>query len=301
MATHDTPDVQPDTAFPTLASTALNAVNAQATELAAQLGYDGSLTVGALEDEIRFYQKRTVEACLELGKRLLLLKELTPHGEFAQRTELLGIGDRMARKFMTATLKFSKRNSNSVLQAAGNQSKLLELVVLDDGEIDELENGGAVGQITLDSIETMSVSELKKALREARADLTAREKVLADKTEKLSSMAVELAKAETPARRVQPVNPVDVGNEIRAEVTQLAGAAEVSIRALRTGLAALGEHTAEHGVDHGQFAAGLMCQLELAINQLRGEFGIGDTPDGEAVPEWLRGGVDTLMTPPEMA
>ena len=111
-------------------------MNAQVTSLAAQLGYDGSLTVGALEDEIRFYQRRTVEACLELGKRLLLLKELAPHGEFVQRTELLGISKRMSQKFMSATLKFAKTNSSSLLQKAGNQTKLLELVMLDDDEIE---------------------------------------------------------------------------------------------------------------------------------------------------------------------
>lgn len=278
---------QPDTAFPTLNSTALNAVNAQVTSLAAQLGYDGSLTVGALEDEIRFYQRRTVEACLELGKRLLLLKELAPHGEFVQRTELLGISKRMSQKFMSATLKFAKTNSSSLLQAAGNQSKLLELVVLDDGEIDELENGGAVGQITLDSIETMSVSELKKALREAKADLTAREKVLADKTAKLNELAVELAKKPT---RVEPADPVDVGDEIRREATMLASQAEVTIRAMRPALLALAEHTEAHGIDHGDFTAGLFCQLELALRQLRGEFGVKTAPDGDDTPEWMRPG-----------
>jgi len=104
--------------------------NAQA--LAEQLGYKGSLTVGSLEDEIRFYQRRTVEACLELGARLLLLKELTPQGDFVQRIELLGINRRMGQRFMAATMRFGKSDTKSLLAAAGNQSKLLELVVLDD-------------------------------------------------------------------------------------------------------------------------------------------------------------------------
>ena len=104
--------------------------------LATQLGYQGALTVGAIEDEIRFYQQRTVEACMELGKRLLILKEMTPHGEFNKRMEMLNFTPRMAQKFMSAVLKFSKTNSNSLLQKAGNQTKLLELVMLDDDEIE---------------------------------------------------------------------------------------------------------------------------------------------------------------------
>lgn len=143
-----------------------NATPAQA--LATQLGYDGALTVGALEDEIRFYQHRTAEVCLELGKRLIMLKELTPHGDFAKRAELLGFSRRMAQKFMSATLKFSKANSNSLLRSAGTQTKLLELVLLDEDEIEELENGGSVRGIDLDDVEAMSVSELKKALRDGR-------------------------------------------------------------------------------------------------------------------------------------
>lgn len=42
--------------------------------LATQLSYDGDLSVGALEDGIRLYQRRTIEDLFELGKRLLLLK-----------------------------------------------------------------------------------------------------------------------------------------------------------------------------------------------------------------------------------
>ena len=61
--------------------------NQNAIAVALQVGYDGTLSVGALEDEIRFYQRRSVEACIELGKRFLVLKELAPHGEFQKRVE----------------------------------------------------------------------------------------------------------------------------------------------------------------------------------------------------------------------
>lgn len=170
----------------------LSVINAEANEnahaLAVRLGYEGALTVGALEDEIRFYQRRTVEACLELGKRLLILKELTPHGEFTQRLELLGINERMARRFMGATVKFSKTDAKSVLMAVGNQSKMLELVVLDDGEIEALERGETVRGIELDDIECMSASELRAALREAKADAEATDRVLADNQKAITKL-----------------------------------------------------------------------------------------------------------------
>jgi hypothetical protein len=175
----------------------LAAMNAQASAnahaLASQLGYDGSLTVGALEDEIRFYQARSVEAVLELGKRLIILKELTPFGEFERRAELLGIDGSLARKFMSATMKFSKRETFPVLKSAKSQSKMLELLVLDDGEIAALADGESARGLKLDDIETMSVRELKAALRAAQADATATDRVLEEKSKSITKLQKEIA------------------------------------------------------------------------------------------------------------
>ncbi|MCY6443234.1 hypothetical protein OQH26_019230 [Acinetobacter baumannii] len=168
--------------------------------LATQLGYDGALTVGALEDEIRFYQMRTVEACMELGKRLLILKEMTAHGEFEKRIEILGLSPRMARKFMSAVLKFANRNSNSVLQAAKTQTKLLELVVLDDDDLDFIEQGGSIGAVSLDSIDTMSTRELKQALRDAKADKDAADLLLKKKDEKINELDSKVTKLQSPVQ-----------------------------------------------------------------------------------------------------
>ena len=168
--------------------------------LATQLGYEGALTVGALEDEIRFFQQRTVEAVMELGKRLLILKEITPHGEFNKRVEMLNFTPRMAQKFMSAVLKFSKTNSSSLLQKAGNQTKLLELVTLDDDEIEIIEQGGSIGEVSLDTIETMSVRELKDELRRVKADKEATDLLLQKKDQKINELDSELTKAKSPVQ-----------------------------------------------------------------------------------------------------
>lgn len=166
--------------------------------LATQFGYEGSLTVGALEDEIRFYQRRTVEASLELGKRLILLKEMTPHGEFKQRTEMLNINERAAQRFMSAAFKFTKSDNLSLLKAAGNQSKLLELLVLDDEEIKELNEGGSVNDITLDDIDRMTSSELRKKLREMKADNEAKDQILQKKDQKINELDAKVTKLQSP-------------------------------------------------------------------------------------------------------
>lgn len=173
--------------------------------LATQLGYDGDLSVGSLEDGIRLYQKRTIEDLLELGKRLLLLKEQTPHGEFLSRVELLGFDKSVARKLMVATLKFAKMETSPLLKAVNSQSKLLELIVLDDGDIDVIEQGGSIGEVNLDSIDTMSVRELKKALREAKStieskdqDLQAKDQIIGTKDRRNNELLEENTKLKSP-------------------------------------------------------------------------------------------------------
>jgi hypothetical protein len=144
-----------------------------AVKLAEELGYTEILTVGALEDGIRFYQQRTAEACLELGKRLLLLKELSAHGEFLDRVKLLGFSKQSASRFMSAAHKFTKMKSPNVgllAQTVGTQAKLLELLILDDDDIEELAKGNEANGVTLDEIECMTATELRKALRKHKAE-----------------------------------------------------------------------------------------------------------------------------------
>lgn len=264
---------------------AAQAARENALALAEDLGYEGEMTVTSLENEIRFYQRRSVEAVLELGKRLLLLKELTPHGEFVGRIETLGIGKRLARQFMAATLKFSKVQTSALLKSVDSQCKLLELVVLDDAEIEALESGESVRGVTLDKIETMSVRELKAALRESKADLEASREAVARRDEKVRSLEEELNK-----KRLTLIPPDEAGEQIRSEASRIAYTAESEIRGnLRLAFQELEKHAEENHLSHEDFMSGIVCQIEQALNQLRGEFGIKDAPDGSEVPAWLRG------------
>lgn len=146
------------------ARNALAVVEANAAALAQQLGYEGALTVGTLEDEIRFYQRRTVEAILETGKRLLLLKEVTPHGEFQQRVELLGFSGPTARRFMQAAAKTSKSLKLSDLSTqVKNASAFLELVTHDDDVLENLQE--------MDDIDRLSASQLRERLRQSEQDV----------------------------------------------------------------------------------------------------------------------------------
>lgn len=167
-------------------------VRASVLALARDLGYEGALDPDVLESGIQGNQQRVQFEMFEAGKRLLLLREQCEHGNFLMRLERLDILPRAAQKFMQATLKFSNAPSTAHLAGYG-KTKLLELLVLDDEEITELTQGGSARGITLDAAAKMTVSELRKALREADASLAAKTRVLGDKETTISGLQEQLA------------------------------------------------------------------------------------------------------------
>ncbi len=179
------------------------------TVLAKEIGYEGTLTIGALEDEIRFYQRRTVEALLECGKRLVLLKKMTPHGEFAQRVEMLGFAERTAQRFMQAAQKVSRSANLAVLSnQVKSASAFLELVTHDDDALESLKD--------MDDIDRMSASELRSTLRQAKED----NKFLAEKRDKEQQRADNAEKALKsggPKARSLEARVADFSKDVDAE------------------------------------------------------------------------------------
>lgn len=163
-----------------------------ARALAQQIGYllpADSTDPDLIQRDITANMRRSVEACLEVGKGLAVLKQRCPHGEFTSRLDVMGIDDSIARRFMQAAIKFSKRASTNVLQAVGNQTKLFELLVLDDEQLDELELTGQTGELALDDIATMGVRELRKECRELREQAKAKDRLLNDKNTMIDELS----------------------------------------------------------------------------------------------------------------
>lgn len=156
--------------------------NDNARAVALQVGYEGSMAVDALVDEIRFYQRQTVEACLQLGRRLLVLKEFSQIGKiFEERLDELGISKSSAYRFMGAALKTAKSANLSLLSGqVKSVSAFLELVTHDDDVIENLAE--------MDDIERMSASELRAKCRELKAEHTATEEVLAKRNAQIDKL-----------------------------------------------------------------------------------------------------------------
>lgn len=258
--------------------------------MATQLGYDGILTVGALEDGIRFYQHRTAESLFEMGKRLLLLKEMTAHGEFVQRVEMLGFSKRMAQKYMSAVIKISKTKTFSLLDKAGSQSKLLELLALDDDEIQVIEQGGSIGDVDLDSIEQMSVRELKQALRDAKADAQAKDNIIKKKDEKLNELDAELTKLQSPAQ-IQARAETEQQQLAQSALEQIQSATLTlhnDIARFVNSCQAVAETIEQHGLYHlqEQYESNIVAMFQQ-VAQLSTTLGVQVDFSEMVTPSWL--------------
>ncbi|HBU9630370.1 TPA: DUF3102 domain-containing protein [Escherichia coli] len=266
----------------------LNAMTQHRMEIMQQFGDGLPYERDRVVHEARFYMAQSAEAMLEAGKRLIILKENEPHGEFIKILESeLGLAYRTSVRMMQASTKYLSPTlkPNVPTLAHLGKAKLFELMTEDDEELAELADGGTVAGMTLDDVDRMSVRELRQALREARETNAAQQRVLADKNEKIDSLSTRLEKKA----RIQPPEPDEEVKKLRAEVTALAVEAESAIAVrLSSAFETLCAYCTENMIDTPRdFMAGLVCQLESTARSLRSTFDLPDEPTGDVAPSWL--------------
>ncbi|EFN6104566.1 DUF3102 domain-containing protein [Escherichia coli] len=266
----------------------LNTMAQHRVEIMQQFGDGLPYERDRIVHEARFYMTQSAEAMLEAGKRLIILKENEPHGDFINIVESeLSMSKRTAQVMMQASIKYLSPQLESKAQtfALLGKAKLFELMTEDDENLAELADGGTVAGLTLDDVDRMSVRELRQALREARETNAAQQRVLADKNEKIDSLSTRLEKKS----RIQPPEPDEEVKKLRAEVTALAVEAESAIAVrLSSAFETLCAYCAENMIDTPRdFMAGLVCQLESTARSLRSTFDLPDEPTGNAAPSWL--------------
>ncbi|EJJ4407180.1 DUF3102 domain-containing protein [Salmonella enterica] len=226
--------------------------------------------------ETRFYMAQSAEAMLEAGKRLVILKENEPYGEFQSIAKNeLGLDDRIARKMAQAAIKFlspqleEKRKTFSDL----GRSKLYELMLEDDEELIELAEGGTIADLTLDDIDRMSVRELRKALRESKEDLAASRKLNAEKSQEINELK------ETHFKSIDPDEAI---NRVISDFTERHEAVlRTFIGALPDFFQRLEDDYNNRGISHTGLMAGLLHDIEREIASVRAQFDIPElnTPD----------------------
>lgn len=166
-------------------------------------------------------------------------------------------------------------------------TKLLELAVEDDEDLDALAEGGTLAGLNLDDVDRMSSRELRRALREAREKASVTEEVLAEKSRKIDTLATDLAAERNRGlRRPQAEAPrVDqVRVDLQAEVARRRVGVLSAIRGLRLALEALTGHVREHGLDPSEDAGaigGAIGPVQEILAELVTEYAAFDA--GQAV------------------
>jgi hypothetical protein len=223
------------------------------------LPYDRTRIVG----EARFYAGQSAEAMLEFGKRLVILKEHEPHGDFLHILDSqIGMAPRTAQHIMQAAIKYSSPKTKALSHLS--KSKLFELMTEDDEQLAELADGGTVAGMTLDDIEKMPVSELRKALRKAREDVEDTQRVIADKNKKIDSQAKQI-------NRIKKMPADELAAQLRTEITSLQSSIEHDLRV--NFLNGLMELLNQDDASHLDFVKSQINLLENAMQFLRENIG----------------------------
>ncbi|MEY2689202.1 MAG: hypothetical protein RL375_3400 [Pseudomonadota bacterium] len=184
----------------------LDAISQQSLQIAQTYGdgtpYDRERLVG----QARFFMGTSAEAYFEAGKCLVQIKENEPHGEWLGILEhRLRINVRTAQRMMQTAVKYvgavSKASAPTLLELG--RTKLLELMSESDADIEALADGGAIAGLDLDDMQTMSARELRDALKKARQEMAAKDRVIAAKNTKLDKIAEaeELRRNGSPDER----------------------------------------------------------------------------------------------------
>lgn len=235
-----------------------------------------------IQRDIAANMRRTAEAMLQVGAGLIVLKEACLHGEFTARLEVLGFEPRVAQRYMQVARKLSNASTSThLLKAAASQSKLLELIVLDDEQLEELELTGQTGELKLDAVATMSVKELRAEVRELMAEKAAKEEILARRAKQINELEEKLSRSKN-------LPPDAVALELQAECTR---SMNDSLGALRGrfawSLRQLDAHEREHNPGNSlAFMAGVVGQVQAELDAIRDSLGIPDVLPA-LIPEWV--------------
>ena len=236
----------------------------------------------------RFAVRQTMEGMFELGRALIVIKEHTPHGRFAEIAEKeFGLGRRESQRLMNATLRFidpKMKQAQPKLMTLG-KSKLLELLVEEDDTLLELADGGDINGHTLDDIDRMTRNELRAALRESRETAEAKDKIIADKNKKVDELAEKLAKKQTG----KEPSPEDVGSELTMQLSGWEAAARSDLSRFAEVFEQMLAHGEANGYDHRPQMVAAINQIIRDAETLRERFTLPQEAPTNAKPEWLDG------------
>lgn len=166
--------------------------------------------------ECRFLMQKTAEAIIEIGKRLLVLKEKEGHGSFTKIIEEeIGIPYTSANRFMNVAIKTGKFPKIDFSQF-GRISNVYSLLEAPEEELRELEEKGVLAGYGVDELKVLNVKEMKdlikklktetdKVVKEEVKGLEAEKKALIKENERLAAFDPEGRDADWSEEQMKTV------------------------------------------------------------------------------------------------
>lgn len=186
----------------------LEALHEHQTQLIEQFGDGLQWHPDHYEAAIRGELRRGCEAFLRAGRYLIVARACALHGEWQGMLDRLNVEARQAQRMMEAARRVSllpnASTSTHLIQAAGSQSKLIELLSLPEDQFKDLAEHGETGELALDDVGRMTVAELRSAVREARADSEAKDQRISKLSDDLNKEHEKLAKAQRKWKSASP-------------------------------------------------------------------------------------------------
>lgn len=152
-----------------------------------------------LENECRFFLQASALSILEVGRRLITIKEYEKNqkGSFLNALERIDIDPRSAQKFMKAAMVFGDKPKIANL----GRAKMLELITQPVDVLEDFEEGGTIADLKLDDARRLTVRGLNEALnkeKERRAEeAEANQMLLQKKDEKINELDRRLMERTT--------------------------------------------------------------------------------------------------------
>ena len=113
--------------------------------------------------EVFKHARRSAAEVIEIGLRLLVLKEITPHVEWLPTLKRFGTSQRNSQKIMQVAIRFSILKH--LVEACKSQGHLFELLALDDDDLFALDAGQTVHGLNTNMLGKLPVGGVRLALK----------------------------------------------------------------------------------------------------------------------------------------
>ncbi|HDS1834898.1 hypothetical protein I5U40_10380 [Stenotrophomonas maltophilia] len=225
------------------------------------------------ENAIRGELRRGCEAFLRAGRYLVVAREYAAHGEWQGMLDRLGLGPDTAQRMVLAARRMAQIPNTAaprhLIDAAKNTTKLVELLSLPEEQFVELATTGETAELTLDDVERMTYRELRAAIREARADLDAKDQRITKLSDDLNKAEEKTAKAQ---KKWKKATPDEQSQELLTQLEQAAAQVRIAIASgseeagFSGAVITLMQHAEQHDLNVDEQVAGIIASL---INDLR--------------------------------